>query len=122
MDCSVRSESLSLHYVCIYFIIFSLAQFWNIPINTILVEGTWYLQIYYPEHPKHRQVPAMRYHLRWDHEEMICYYAGNKQGGPELSHDPNESVIEGVYSEYKTASLFATEFVFSEFDESQCES
>ena len=101
--------------------IFLVGQFWNIPISPIVVKGRQYIQIFDSEHPKHRLLPALKYNLKWNHDIMTCYYVGNKQGGPERSHNLAESVIEGTYTQYKTASLFATSFDFSEFDESLCD-
>ena len=66
-------------------------------------------------------IPAFKYNLTWDYEIKTCYYVGNNQGGPERSHNPVESVIEGVFTQYKTTSLFDTSFDFSVFDESQCD-
>ena len=51
---------------------------------------------------------------------MTCYYVGNAQGGPENSHDPLESVIEGDQSQYVTSSLFDPSFEYSQFEDMHC--
>ena len=93
-------------------------QFWNIPIS--IVDDEKFVQLYTPEHENYRYIPAFKYELTWDHSKQTCYYVGNKQAGPVGSHDPIESVIEGTVPQYKTTSLFATEFEYAEFDETIC--
>ena len=57
----------------------------------------------------------------FEFERRVCYYAGNTQAG-ELAEvsEPNDSVIEGEYSDYRVESLFATEFTYTHFDDSRC--
>ena len=47
--------------------------------------------------------------VTWELERRLCYFVGSGQAGPlaEVS-EPNNSVIEGVYSDYIIESLFAT--------------
>ena len=54
--------------------------------------------------------------MTWKFEKRVCYYVGNTQAGQlaEVS-DPNDSVIEGTYNDYKVDSLFATNYVYSHF-------
>ena len=92
-----------------------LGQFWNIPINVVDIDGKPYIEI-----EGYRLVPAFEYDLTWDHSTKTCYYVGNKQGGPEKTQDPTESVIEGRVIDYKTGSLFGIEFEYTKFDNSIC--
>ena len=96
------------------------AQFWNIPI-TIAEEGERvYLVLFNFSSPHYRRIPALLEQVTWDHTQAPCYYVGDSQGGPELSNDPRESVIEGGLVQYQTSSLFGTSFFYSKFEESQC--
>ena len=56
----------------------------------------------------------------WDHSRKPCYYVGDSQGGPELSLNQVESVIQGYQSQYQTAELFETSFIYEMFDETVC--
>ena len=97
-------------------------QFWNIPILVSSVNGESYIEIYDPSHDKYRRFPAEFYVLVWDRSYGNCYYAGNSQGGPERGHNPVESVIEGVYTQYTTDGLFETDFQYKQFDDDRCSS
>ena len=46
---------------------------------------------------------------------------GNSQAGP-LGEAvvPNDSVIEGIYSDYEVNSIFSSDFAFSHFEEQRC--
>ena len=54
-------------------------------------------------------------------ERRPCYFVGSGQAGllVEVS-EPNDSVIEGVYSDYIIESLFATSYTYSHFLEGRC--
>ena len=59
----------------------------------------------------------------WEFEKRPCLYVGNSQGGPidEVDKDgPNDSVIEGEYTQYEVAGLFSTLFTYGRFNESSC--
>ena len=75
------------------------------------------------DHPQSepRRFVGVKYSVTLEYERSVCYYAGNTQAGRlvEVS-DPNDSVIEGDYTDYKVDSLFATDFRFSHFDGSRC--
>ena len=59
--------------------------------------------------------------VTWEFEKRPCIYAGNSQAGPISEVDsPNDSVIEGEYTDYEVASMFATGFTYSHFDETHC--
>ena len=59
--------------------------------------------------------------VAWELEEGPCYYVGNSQAGKlaELD-DPNDSVITGMYSDYKVDTLFSTAFAYAHFNETRC--
>ena len=63
--------------------------------------------------------------VTWELEKRPCYFVGNGQGG-KLSKqevappEPNDSVIEGHYSDYEVSSLFATGWKYSHFNEDLC--
>ena len=84
-------------------------------------KGNGYIELYETGNAKYRRLPYFKYDLTWDHTKTTCYYVGNKQGGSEDSHDSVESVIEGDYSMYSTGSLFETNFEFTRFDETTCD-
>ena len=46
-----------------------------------------------------REFFARLYHLDWSHQEKLCLYAGNNQGGAKES-EQTDSVIAGSYQEY----------------------
>lgn len=57
----------------------------------------------------------------WELEKRPCLYVGDSQAGPiDEVESPNDSVIEGDYTEYKVESIFATDFIYSHFDKSRC--
>ena len=72
------------------------------------------------ESNNYRRFKVTPHQLTWDHSEIECYYAGNIQAGSEIDNDPKKSVIEGKYNQYQTSSLFATEFVYKQFDGDKC--
>ena len=117
MWCSAGLETLS---PCITTLIPLTGQFWNIPITIIEAGDGPYIEIYSPGADNYRRIPALGYSLTWDHSRKLCYYVGNSQGGPERSHNPVESVIQGYQNQYETAGLFATSFFYGVFDEAVC--
>jgi hypothetical protein len=52
----------------------------------------------------------------WDRTAGYCLYAGNRQSGPTGDVDdddsPNDSVIEGVYTDYIVSADFATDCIY----------
>ena len=52
--------------------------------------------------------------VTWELERRPCYFVGSGQAGllVEVS-EPNDSVIEGVYSDYIIESLFATSYTYT---------
>lgn len=61
------------------------------------------------------------YSLTWERMQGPCLYAGNRQAGKIYEvDDPNDSVIEGNFTEYEVPGRFETSFKYSEFDETRC--
>ena len=59
--------------------------------------------------------------MTWEFEKRPCIYVGNSQAGPIVEvDDPNDSVIEGEYTEYEVESMFATDFTYSHFNNDLC--
>jgi len=68
-----------------------------------------------------REFVGHLYDTTWDFTPLPCVYAGNRNGGPVVEfEDPNDSVIEGKYTDYETSGLFSTQFRYSQFDTSRC--
>ena len=117
-----HNNTSELYHYFVY-VFFALAQFWNIPMEVLTgINGQeqHFILIHPDDDLRNRMVPAFRYSLTWDHTPMTCYYVGNAQGGPENSHDPRESVIEGYQSQYMTESLFSPDFEYTEFEMGGC--
>ena len=56
--------------------------------------------------------------MTWEFEKRPCLYVGNSQASPlGKDVDPNDSAIEGTYGDYEVASMFASNFTFSHFEE-----
>ena len=114
-------------YIC-NSVIYVVAQFWNIPVELSSFTGPtpnnetgYYTVKVTPADGDVREFIGSLYPLTWDYTETPCLYAGNQQGGNAIEFkDFSDSVIEGLYSHYTVNSLFGTEFVFSQFDNSQC--
>ena len=47
-------------------------------------------------------------HGSWSSHGEMCFYAGDRQGGP---------VILGQYEDYEVETLLSTEYIFSKFEE-----
>ena len=64
---------------------------------------------------------AERFGRRWDNSRVTCFYAGDSQGGRSgEAADPDDSVIEGTYRDYRVAGLFEYEFTYSQFENNRC--
>ncbi|XP_065884189.1 uncharacterized protein [Dysidea avara] len=96
-----------------------IGQFWNIPVTAVPIvtdalgndTNPYSITVDHPQAPV-RSFVADLYHRTWDRSLDPCLYAGNSQGGPisELD-DPNDSVIEGEYSDYEVADgIFGRDF------------
>ena len=119
----------------LFCVVYSYAgQFWNIPVTVEMFVHTGVPDPYFLEeelftitiHPvgpgsTKRRFVAELYDQTWDFSREICFYAGSVQGGPVREiDDPNDSVIQGSYRDYSVRSLFATDFVYSQFSASLC--
>ena len=101
-------------------------QFWNVPVTVEEFTGEfgdeqrdndYIITVRYPGTPP-RSFVGIESSVTW---ERSCYFVGSWQAGPlvEVS-EPNDSVIEGVYSDYIIESLFATSYTYSHFLEGRC--
>ncbi|CAI8023710.1 hypothetical protein GBAR_LOCUS13830, partial [Geodia barretti] len=108
-----------------------IGQFWNVPVTVSSYTGLfggaersddYVITVDHPQSDP-RSFVGLKYSVTWEFEKRVCYYVGNTQAG-ELSEvsdpNPNDSVIEGDYTDYKVDSLFATDFKFSHFDGNRC--
>ena len=71
--------------------------------------------------PAHKNLPrsfvGLKNGVTWEMERRPCYFVGNGQGGKlskEEIADPNDSVIEGRYTDYIVESTFATDYKYSQ--------
>ena len=103
------------------------AQFWNVPVELSQFTGPtpnnepgYYTVKVTPADGDVREFVSSIYPLTWDYTSL---YAGNQQGGKAIEfEDSSDSVIEGFYWDYAVNGLFGTEFIFSQFNNSQCTS
>lgn len=108
-----------------------IGQFWNIPVNIERYTGEikeeslanadlYVVTIQHPLAPR-RQFVGLYYTLSWEFQSEPCLYVGNRQGGPIREvDDPNDSVIEGDYTNYIVAEKFGTNFQYSVFNQTTC--
>ncbi|XP_064387502.1 uncharacterized protein LOC135335845 isoform X3 [Halichondria panicea] len=101
-----------------------LGQFWNIPVSSSPINGSFYTVTVNPDDSSARSFTAEILSRTWDKRRESCLYAGNSQGGSynELqdSSFPADSVIQGRFSEYQTTGLYATAWRYSQFRSSVC--
>ena len=118
-----------LHLLCLYFTTPTPGQFWNVPVTVEEFTGecgdeqrdnNYIITVRYPGTPP-RSFVGIESSVTWELERRPCYFVGSGQAGPlaEVS-EPNDSVIEGVYSDYIIESLFATSYTYSHFLEGRC--
>ena len=104
-------------------------QFWNVPVTVEEFAGQfggeqrdddYVITVRYLGTPP-RSFVGIYHPVTWELEKRPCYFVGSGQAGPvaEVS-DPNDSVIEGVYSDYIVESLFTTSYTYSHFLEDRC--
>ena len=68
-----------------------------------------------------RSFVGLKSDVTFEFENRPCYYVGNTQAGPLAEVDePNDSVIEGIYTEYEVISLFSPGFMYSHFNFNRC--
>ena len=106
-------------------------QLWNIPIQVSAFEGSfregvepenrYVINVTHPASENPRAFTGLLYDITWEFEKGPCFYVGNQQGGPIYEvEDPNDSVIEGTYENYRVGGAFETEYFFSQFDSNRC--
>lgn len=82
------------------------------PSNTYIVELR-------PPNKQIRQFLAFLSPYAWDFSHQTCLYAGDSNAGASYElESPNDSVIEGYFTDYIMDDAFDTSYQFSEFDES----
>ena len=108
-----------------------IGQFWNTrvdvrPFNGNLYDGSTAVDRYVVNITtgnKPRSYTGWMYDLTWDHSEGPCLYVGNRQSGPigEVT-DPNDPVIESLYTSYRVPGAFdeGEDYKFGMFDNSKC--
>lgn len=106
------------------------AQFWNVPVELSQFTGAtpnnesgYYTVTVTPADGDVRRFVGSLHPLTWDYTEAPCLYAGSRQGGKDYEFKDtgiSDSVIEGYYWQYTVDSLFGTEFMYSQFNNSQC--
>lgn len=68
-----------------------------------------------------RSFVGLRHEITWESEMRVCYYVGDRQAGKLGGvSEPNDSVIEGSYRDYRVDSLFATNFTYTHFNNERC--
>ena len=107
-----------------------LGQFWNVPVSVTEFDGDfggtsrsddYLIRLSDPISKNERSFVGIKEDITWEFEKRPCLYVGNSQGGPiDEVESPNDSVIEGDYTEYEVGSLFATAFRFGQFIETEC--
>jgi hypothetical protein len=105
-----------------------LGQMWNIPFSVAEYTGdrgfldpndpAFYMTIpnTFPDPTTVRTFVAVLQDRSWERTRVPCLYAGNRQAGPigDIPEDevPNESVIEGEYTDYIVTSEYASDCIY----------
>lgn len=78
------------------------------------------LEIQHPD-ARIRHVPVWVGPLWSGKGHTTCLYGGDTQGGHIYEvESPNDSLIEGEYTDYIVSSIFAKDFKFNRFSHTQC--
>ena len=115
----------------IFFFLYAAGQFWNVPIQLTLFNGTLRDGVEFPNGyiinvtrtgSPQRVFAGQFNRLTWDRLSGPCLYCGNLQAGPIYEVlDPNDPVIEGSYRSYRVPSAFdETGYQFGRFEGSTC--
>ena len=89
-----------------------------------LRDDDYIITVRYPGTPP-RNFEGIESSVTWELERRPCYFVGSGQAGPlaEVS-EPNDSVIEGVHSDYNynlvTICYSYTSYIYSHFLEGRC--
>ena len=102
-------------------------QFWNIPVEVepytgvpINETGVFTVTVNHPD-SEARSFLGSLFGLTWERERRPCLYAGNREAGrADVVEEPNDSIIQGSYTDYRVSGAFATSFIFSQFEDSRC--
>ena len=109
------------------FPLFTAGQFWGVPTKlepTTPPSNFTLLTLYPPGAAKSRTMFAEVYESTWAQNGVpaiprsSCLYVGSSQAGP--YPDTSDSVIEGVWQNYTTSSLFDTIFGYTRYREVTC--
>ena len=90
-------------YIAIFFCIYT-GQFWNIPITVTNTGSVIHVIEISGNNP--RSFFTIRQGQTYDGTRRVCYYGF--------------STIEGTFTQYKTKSLFATNYAYTRFDDKKC--
>ena len=77
------------------------------------------ITVNYPGQPPRRFTGELSSHT-WELDPRPCLYAGSNQAGVSNEVEGNDPVIEGRYSDYQVSGAFATNYMYSHFDEREC--
>ena len=81
------------------------------------------ISVTHPDFKGVRRFTGLLLNVNWEFQKTPCFYVGNQQGGSIYEvEDPNDSVIEGGYEDYRVGGAFETEFKYNRFDDSRCTS
>lgn len=79
------------------------------------------ITVTHPDASRDRSFTGILYQYNWEFERSPCFYVGNQQGGPIYEvEEPNDSVIEGDYEDYRVGGLFETEYKYTRFENNLC--
>lgn len=123
------------HHLCflVSYFFWTIGQFWNVPFSVEDYVGDRgflnpnyraIIVTYRPGSDNSRQFVSLLEPRSWDRTKQPCLYSGNRQGGPigDIDSDPNDSVIEGTYTDYIVNGLFESGCIYcSMFDNDQCQ-
>lgn len=107
-------------------------QFWNVPIELAEYTGPilndtetnrFEISVTHPDFSGTRRFTGLLLDVNWEFQKTPCFFVGNQQGGPIYEvEDPNDSVIEGGYEDYRVGGVFEPDYKYNRFDSSRCSS
>ena len=134
---SLSTQLLGLCLLYLFTFCLHSGQMWNIPFAIAEYTGdrgfldpndpAFYMTINntYPDSSTERTFVAVLQDRSWERTRVPCLYAGNRQAGPigDIPEDevPNESVIEGEYTDYIVTSEYASDCTYCKmFSQDMC--
>ena len=79
------------------------------------------IKVSHPTLLNERSFVGIKGGMTWEFENRPCLYVGNSQGGPiDEVVGPNDSVIDGEYTDYEVNDMFATTYQYTKFEEGKC--